>query len=198
MPYSDIYLYSPLSIKTLQEGQNRSLLLQFILSELFHATDAGRKEDPLEFVFATPACFFPHDWSYEVGCLNKIAEHAELLPHAFPKLMDAVQSFRTVLDTILADTIARKKNQEIIPRDEMLETLHQLYCLLEPFLISCRESEELLLFLMKNKEEIDELAYPKAFQALLEKMFPEGLEKLHGLIPNSSINFCKSPDTLTL
>lgn len=198
MPYSDIYLYSPLSIKTVQEGHNPALLLQFILSELFHATDAGKKEDPLEFVFATPACFFPHDWSYEVGCLNKIAEHAELLPYAFSKLQVATHSFRTTLDTILVETIVRKKNQESIPRKEMLEKLHRLYTLLEPFLLSCKQSEEFLLFLMKNKDEIDELAYPGTFQALLAKMYPEGLKKVSGVMHNPSITFCSSPDTLTL
>lgn len=174
MPYSDIYLYSPLSIKTVQEGHNRALLLQFILSELFHAMDAGKKEDPLEFVFASPACFFPTDWSYEVGCLNKIGEHAELLPYAFPKLQEDIHTFRSSLDTALVDVYSRKKDQKNIPPEEMQEQLHELYQLIKPFLVVCKNSENLLLFLFKNREEIEELAYPGSFQSLLAIMFPEG------------------------
>ena len=86
MPYSDIYLYSPLSTESVKSSDGKALLLQFVLSELFHCADSDKKEDPLEFVFSTPACFFPFDWSYEVGCLNKVGEHAGLLSHAFDQM----------------------------------------------------------------------------------------------------------------
>lgn len=198
MPYSDIYLYSPLSIKTVQEGQNPSLLLQFILSELFHALDAGNREDPLEFVFSSPACFFPHDWSYEVGCLNKIGEHAELLPHAFPKLHTEIQTFRNALDHILADTYAKKKNGETIPKSAMQKQLHELYTHLQPFLIACKQSRDFLIFLIKNQEEIDELASPGTFRALIANMFPEGIEKFERLFSNISLNTPNSSDFLAL
>jgi hypothetical protein len=173
MPYSDIYLYSPLSIKTVQQGHNKALLLQFILSELFHAMDVGKKEDPLEFVFTSPACFFPNDWSYEVGCLNKIGEHAELLPYAFPNLQESTNAFRICLDISLAETSAKKKQGDHIPKEEMQRKLHDLYVHLEPFLVACKNSQEFLLFLCKNREEIEELAHPGTFQTLLAKMFPD-------------------------
>ena len=150
MPYSDIYLYSPLSIKTVTEGHNRALLLQFILSELFHAMDADKKDDPLAFVFSTPACFFPFDWSYEIGCLNKISEHAQLLTHAFPKLQDSLAIFNERINLILDKVVARRKKKESIPSAELLGDLKQLYLSLEPFLIACSQSEHLLLFLLKT------------------------------------------------
>lgn len=171
MPYSDIYLYSPLSIKTV--GHNQPLLLQFILSELFYAMDADKKDHPLEFVFSSPACFFPYDWCYEVGCLNKISEHAELLPHAFPTLASEVGTFDAALKKILSEVTAKKEKKEKIPKSELLEGLNRLYTLLEPFLIFCSQSEHLLLFLLKHKEEIDELGHPGSLTQLLKKIAPQ-------------------------
>jgi len=173
MPYSDIYLYSPLSTKTV--GHNQPLLLQFILSELFYAMDADKKENPLEFVFSSPACFFPYDWCYEVGCLNKISEHAELLPHAFPSLSKEITTFRVTLSEIFSKVATKKRADEKIPKAELLADLNRLYLLLEPFLISCNQSEHLLLFLVKHKEQIDELADPNTLTDLLKKMAPQGL-----------------------
>jgi len=178
MPYSDIYLYSPLTIKTIKEGKNRALLLQFILSEIFHAMDAGKNEDPLEFVFSSPACFFPYDWSYEVGSLNKISEHAQLLEAAFPKLETSTQAFNKHLEELLSKVISRKKMKDEIPHEELNRDLNELYQLLQPFFIACKENESLLLFLIKHPEEISSLSHPENLSSLLAKMFPEGLEKI--------------------
>lgn len=155
MAYSDIYLYSPLSVKTVAEGHNRALLLQFILSELLHAMDAKNQE----YVFTSPACFFPYDWSYEVGCLNKMSEHARLLPSAFPELPKEILAFQTALEQAI----------------ETRENFNLLFTLLEPFLIACKQSESLLLFLLRHHEEID-------VTALLKKMAPKGLEELSHLM----------------
>lgn len=182
MPYSDIYLYSPLTIKTIKEGQNRALLLQFILSELFYAMDADKKDDPLEFVFSSPACFFPYDWSYEVGSLNKIKEHAKLLPIAFPKLNKAIISFDLHLDEVLSKVLTSKNKKEEIPKEVLSADLNELYQLLQPFIIACKDSENLLLFLIKHPEEIAQLSQPENLSSLLAKMFPEGFDNISHLI----------------
>lgn len=167
MPYEDIYLYSPLSNKTVTQGHNRALLLQFILSELFCALHAKN----LEFVFSSPACFFPYDWCYEVGCLNKVTEHARLLSTAFPELATEIDPFHTALDEII-----QKKEKEL------LSDLSLLFILLEPFIISCHQSESLLLYLLKHKDEIDVLAQPQCLTHLLKKMDPNGLEAISQLM----------------
>ena len=176
MAYSDIYLYSPLSIKTVKEGHNRTILLQFILSEIFYALDAEKKEDPLEFVFSSPACFFPYDWSYEVGALNKISEHAKLLIYAFPKLEESAKGFTSTLDEILTKLLDCKKEKQKIDQKQLARDLQKLYFLLEPFIVNCKESEDLLLFLLKNTDEIIQLAHPETLNSLLAKMYPEGLD----------------------
>jgi len=182
MPYSDIYLYSPLSAKTVQEGQNRGLLLQFILSEIFHTMDAHKKDDPLAFVFSSPACFFPKDWSLEVGCLNKISEHAQLLPFAFGKLASSITAFDKSLKATLQKVASQKNRGEEVSPSELEGDLGNLFILLEPFLIACKESESLLVFLLKHPEEIQRLASPENLSSLLAKMYPEGLENISHII----------------
>ena len=178
MPRSAIYLYSPFSVKTVKEEKNRALLIQFILSELFHAKDAYKKDNPLEFVFSSPACFFPYDWSYEIGCLNKLHEHALLLEYAFPSLQEPLKDFHQCLDRTFAIIAEHKKNKGEISNKELLSCLKNLYLKLHPFIFECKDSENLLLFLLKNIEEISELAYPQDLTDLLSGMYPEGIQHL--------------------
>ena len=159
MPYSDIYLYSPLSVKTVQEGSGRALLLQFLLSEIFHSLDAEKRENPLEFVLSPSVSFFPYDWAYEIGCLNKIGEHAQLLNHAFPKLKEATDLFHTHLEGIVERISSSKKREEDFLQSELVKDLHTLYRDLEPLICACKENEALATFLQKKGEEIKELAH---------------------------------------
>lgn len=178
LSHSSVYLYSPFSMRTVCEDQNKALLLQFILTELLNAKDAHEKNDPLEFVFSSPACFFPFDWSYEVGCLNKIHEHALLLEYAFPSFQEERAEFQIQLEKTLSYIVKHKKNKKELDNSELLEYFRQLYLQLHPFIIACRENEGLLLFLLKNQEDICEMAGPTGLSHLFNKMFPEGLQKL--------------------
>ncbi len=177
MSHSFVYLHSPFSMRTVSEEQNKALLLQFILTELLHAKDAHEKNDPLEFVFSSPACFFPFDWSYEVGCLNKIHEHALLLEYAFPSFSAQRATFQIHLEQTLSYVILHKKNKKEVDNGKLLEYFRGLYVLLHPFIIACRDNEGLLLFLLKNQEDICEMAAPDNLSHLLDQMFPEGLKK---------------------
>lgn len=182
MTYSEVYLYSPLSVKTVQEGKNGALLIQFILSELLHAMDAGKKEAPLEFVFSSATCFFPYDWAYETGCLNKMKEHGTLLPHAFKNCDPLVEEFNDQLLKTLTYFKSYQKINKKLSLPELLDHLRSLYHCLGPFFLLCKESENLLLFLLRKQKEIEQLAYPENFQSLLLRMFPEGLEDISHLI----------------
>jgi hypothetical protein len=151
-------LYSPFSMRTVGEQKNRALLLQFILTELLNAKEAHAKDDPLEFVLSSPACFFPFDWSYEVGCLNKIHEHATLLEYAFPSLQKEVALFQTQLEKTLSYVVRHKKTNEELDHQELLSYFKELYQRLNPFLLNCQDNPGLLLFLVKNREEINAFA----------------------------------------
>lgn len=177
-----VHHYSPFSMRTVNEEQNRALLLQFILSELFNAKDASEKKDPIELVFSSPACFFPYDWSYEVGCLNKIHEHATLLEYAFPEFEHQTEKFCDHVDKILSFVMHHKKKNIELENGQLLAFFKELYVLLQPFLLACRENEGLLLFLLKNNNEIGEIAFPETLSSLLHAMFPEGLKRLASIL----------------
>ncbi len=178
MHHHPVYTHSPFSIKTIAETQNRALLLQFILSELVSAKEADKKDDPVEFVFSSPACFFPYDWSYEMGCLNKIHEHATLLQFAFPKLKKEVEAFNFNLEETLSVITEHKKREKKIPQKLLLSHLKNLYLHLYPVMIACKDNEGLLLFLLKNQEALFQLSYPEDLTDLFSKMYPEGLDIL--------------------
>lgn len=166
-------------MKTICEGNNPSLLLQFILSELLRAVQAKKKKYSLESFLSFPTYSFPHDWSFNVGCLNKLKEHVSLLPHAFPNLSKRAKLFYKKLDNISTKIITKKKDPVY---DHLHKDLKELYGFLQPFLIACKESEDLLLFLIKNAEKITEIAAPETMHSLLKKMFPEGLKEASCLI----------------
>lgn len=185
---SPINHYSPFSMRTVNEEPNRALLLQFILSELFNAKDASEKTNPLEFVFSSPACFFPYDWSYEVGCLNKIHEHATLLEYAFPEFQKQTALFRTQVDKTLSSVLQHKKRNSELDSEELLAFFKELYILLQPFMLACKDNEGLLLFLLKHKKEICEIASPDTLLSLLNAMFPEGLNNLAKTVRSKYLN----------
>jgi len=174
MTYCDLYLYSPLSTETVKRAGGKALLLQFILYELFHCADSDKKEDSLEFVFSTPACFFPFDWSFEVGCLNKVGEHAQFFSHAFEDMDEEIDDFQTILEAILDEVIDRKKMGEGMPHAELVTALSELYFKITPFLIACKESENLVLFLLKHAKEIQALSKASGLEDLMHQMFPDG------------------------
>lgn len=165
MNYSDVSFSSPLTKDNISKGQNRALLLQFILSELFHANHGEEKEKTTSFSLTSSIHFFPFDWSYEKSCNYKLKEHGKLLKYAFPKLKSSVQNFHKLLEK------------------EMNQTkLKALYEEIQPFLIACNQSENLVVFLLKNASAIAKIAHPENLSTLLKKMFPAGLQEISHLI----------------
>ena len=61
-----------------------------------------------------------------------------------------------------------------MPHLELMGALSELYFKLTPFLIACKESENLVLFLLKHQEEIEALSNQSGVQDLMHQMFPEG------------------------
>lgn len=172
MMCNDIYLYSPLSIESVQEGEGRSLLLQFILFELFCCVDFIEKKAPFNLVLSTPARFFPFDWSYEVGCLNKIQEHSQLLPYAFSEMQETVDDFLTIHEAILIE-LTDKKNEQQKNGSELIKALEELFERVIPFMIACKESENLVLFLLRHSKEINALLPSGGIKSLLKHLFPD-------------------------
>lgn len=136
-----IHMFSPFSPETVNQGQGPALLIQFILKELLKETDCLKK--------TTPVAMRPFEWSEKAGSYNKVSEHASLLPFAFIDLAAETKKFINSLN----------------------KPCLELVSLLEPFILSCKENENLIYFLLQQQNNV-------AVKALLAKLFPDGIEKL--------------------
>ncbi len=156
-------LFSP---RAISEKQHRGLLVQFLLFELFECYKLFQVH--WERVLSPHPSHFPYDWSSTTGHLNKAQEHILLLKEAFSDFPKVVKEFEIEFSKELASL-----NEQFF-----LETLRKILTALEPFLEICKENENLIHFMLKNKESIDAVMGPGYFQEFLLKIHPCGLETL--------------------
>jgi hypothetical protein len=166
----DLSLFSPQAIG---ERQNRGLLLQFLLSETIEAHKsvlAGKAET----VITSHPRFFPYDWNTTTGHLNKSQEHSLFLKKSFPDKIKVVNSFEKTLSRAV-ETLSKKKN---VAKEQFEAALQKIYTALEPLIEICKEDENLLFFLLKNRPNIDTLTSKGHLYEFLFKIHPCGLEVL--------------------
>jgi hypothetical protein len=161
----ELSLYSP---QVLGERDHRCLLLQFLLFENLEAYKAA-KEGRSEEVFTSHPRFFPYDWARPSGHLNRLYEHSLLLKKSFPEHGKLVKHYEKTLLKILRS----------LPKKEgLLAASQMLYSALEPLIEVCKESENLLFFLLKKRSMIDELHGNGYLQRFILKIHSDGLETL--------------------
>jgi hypothetical protein len=167
----DLSLFSP---QALQQIHHRGLLLQFVIAELLESHRMYRMGFDWELVLSSHPRFFPYDWAARSGHLNKAQEHALLLEKSFPVQARTVKKFETLLSKILFSWSKKEK----IAGTEFSEGLQSLFSCLEPLMAHCKEDENLIFFLLKNRIAIDELMQQGYLRQFLLKMNPSGLETL--------------------
>jgi hypothetical protein len=167
---NSVFLHSPFSETTIQKGNNKSLLLQFILSEIFRCKTAQNKnEDIANIFFPISSSFYPLDWASQRGYLNKVVEHSQLLKKAFAENLESVAIFRHSLTNTV--TAISNHLEETIPHFDMQLSLYlkQLYLTLEPLMLQCKEDENFIFFLLKNQQSIHSLTHRTYLLSFLEK-----------------------------
>lgn len=163
-------LYSP---QALSQKHHRSLLIQFLLFENIEAYKAllACKWDS---IYRPHPRFFPYDWTMATGHINKIHEHGLLLKASFPDKLRAVKHFeKTLLKSFSSLFKTENRNQE---QFELI--LQKIYLALEPFIETCKESENLLFFLLKNRQTIDAWKGKGYLHSFICKIHSCGLETL--------------------
>lgn len=169
------YFHSPFSEKTITEGNNRSLLLQFILSEVFSFVSAPKQLLSSPYAAPDEAPFFLHH-IYEDLSLHKIQEHTSLLPLAFEKLSDENSAFVHSLSNVVHLLYNHSKfpktgTEELEELKKTLVTyLKQLFFLLRPFIKECKADGGLILFLLRHQKEVALLSDNSALATLLKEM----------------------------
>jgi len=165
-----ISLFSPQAIG---EIHHRGLLIQFILYEVFEAYKSYCREGKWDRVLSCHPRHFPYDWSSSTGHLNKAHEHSLLLKESFPNEVKQVKKFEKQFGAVL-DLLAKKK----ISKERFIEALQKVYAMIEPFIETCRENENLLHFLLKNRETVDSLVGQGHLHAFLLRTYANDLETL--------------------
>lgn len=158
-------LFSP---RAISEKQHRGLLVQFILFELLESYKAYCKGN-WDLVLSPHPKHFPYDWSAPTGFLNKAQEHLFLLKEAFPDALKAVKNCEKVFSKGLARLAKKKK---------VAEELSKILAAIEPLIELCKDNENLVHFMLKNREALDALMNPRYLHALLLKLHSCGLETL--------------------
>jgi len=166
----ELSLYSP---QALSEKHHRNLLIQFLLFENIEAYKAmlACKWDAI----LTPhPRFFPYDWAITTGHINKIQEHGLLLKKSFPEKVRAVKNFENTLAKIF-ESLSKRKN---LSKEQFELSIQKIYIALEPFIEACKENENLLFFLLKNRQTIDEWKGKGYLHRFILEIHPCGLETL--------------------
>ncbi len=163
--------FSLLSPQMLAEKEHRGLLLQFLLSDLFEAEKAFNNSEDWVWILSHHPSMIPYDWAVRTGYLNKVQEHAILLKDSFPEIPRKVQALEKVLDKHLDPHIKDSP-------DSFYTALRKIYLALEPFLLLCKENENLLFFLLKNKSVLDRMVERDTLKDFLFRAYPEGMDVL--------------------
>lgn len=168
----DLSAFSPFSPAMIWERRNRGLLLQFLVSELIASFHALCVEAPYREIVSSPKRYFPYDWAYPYGYLNKAHEHALILYQVFPELHSDVIQIEQAL-TRLIHTFHSLRSKKIVIRH-----LQKIFFFLEPFIERCKNNENLIFFLLQHREEIEQLIENNYLRKLLLKLHPNGLTEL--------------------
>jgi hypothetical protein len=167
MMKTGFFVHSPFSPILIAQDENKVLLLQFTLSALFSAAKYDR-EGNREPIFSCQAGFYPYDWSFQSGCLNKIQEHAVLLKTAFPNHLTVILSFQELLE---------KGCHQICPENLPIQAeLQALFQTLMPLMFQYVDNENLLLFLLKNNNEV--IVLNPGFWTIFHPDGPASLQRL--------------------
>lgn len=149
----------------LWEKRNRALLVQFLTSELISSYRGLCRGIPERDILSPDQRFFPYDWAYPCGHLNKARDYAMGLRFAFPEEKESAQRLVQLMNKVISPS-------------KGLKALPALFLGLEPFISACKDNENLLFFLLKVREDIDQSLGVGYLQSLLLKLHPGGLEEL--------------------
>ncbi len=170
------YLHSPFCEASISQD-NRFLLLQFILKELFLSHSLCQTPNNKSLLcFQT---FSPLNLStlIESAPLDRIQEHVSLIPLAFP--FKGVET--GIFTHALSNTVTLLYNlgkSSILPEtfsSQIANYLRQMFFLLEPFVEECKNDGSFLFFLLSNHKDISLLSHSKYLSSLLKKLHPQGL-----------------------
>lgn len=170
------YLHSPFSETTVNKD-NRFLLLQFILKELFLSFTLCQKGDNEPLLNLQTFSSLSLSSLTKSAPLDRIQEHTTLIPFAFPfKEKESEILTHSLSNTItLLYNLSKCSTPPSTVSSQITNYLRQMFFLLEPFVEECKNEGSFLFFLLSNHKDISLLSHPKYLPSLLNKFHPQGL-----------------------
>jgi|GEM_PF-1959773 len=171
-----LYFHSPFSENAFTKTEG-SLLLQFILEELFLSEKTCREKNFELFVPPKIALPFSLTLFQKTSPLDKLREHASLLPFAFPFKKQEISIFLHALSNTanLAYNYTTQPGKMKNFTTQIIPYIRQMFFLLEPFMEECKNEEAFLFFLFSHQKEISLLSNPLHLSSLLKRFHPKGL-----------------------
>ncbi len=166
--------FSPFPPAMIWEKRNRGLLIQFLTAELISSQKGLSRNLPIKEILSSEKRFFPYDWGYPYGHLNKAWEYAMALEHVFPELPGPAILLQNLLKKIVSSQTLKASMMKL----KCIKSLPKIFLALEPFIEGCKENENLIFFLLKHKEDIDQCIHKDYLHTLLLKLHPSGLAEL--------------------
>lgn len=163
--------FSSFTPALLWEKRNRALLIQLIVFECLALQRALTGQVAARALLSHEKRFAPYDWASAYGHLNKVREHALLLPHVFPDHARAYQLLEKK-----ATASPHGKGATIKMR--CAKCLPAIFSALEPFIETCKDNENLLFFLVSHRAEIEAFMSAGYLRALLLRLHPRGISDL--------------------
>lgn len=165
-----VSLFSP---QMIAHQHHRHLLLQFLLSDLFRAHEAFCMDQNSEEILKEDPYFFPYDWGSKMGHLNKVKEHVLLLRASFPNHFEVVENIEQSLFLWI---------EEGVSPDSFDSHCHKVYSLLECLIELCKEEENLIFFLLKNRITIDKVMGENHLYQFFSRLYQNQLETLQEVL----------------
>lgn len=161
------------------------LLLQFILEELFlchHICETNTKELLPSFNPVSPLslAIFTQE-----APIERLQEHTNLLPLAFPEKKQEVKIFLHALSNT-SNLLYNCQSNRMLEKYTIQISVYfrQMFFLLEPFLEECKNDGSFLFFLLSHQKEIRLLSHPRHLSSLLRKWHPKGIASIQELVCN--------------
>ena len=158
-----LYFHSPFSESYPYEEKDRCLLLSFILCEFEICSTTLTNT----WTFSLPSlCEKTYD-----APLNRLQEHARLLPYAFPEHKKEGLELQEMISYLISSLLY----QQPLPAEEYLQ---RLFIFLDPFIQKCKQEAIFLFFLLNHYNEIQAFTPLNYLAKLFHNLHPEGLSKL--------------------
>lgn len=177
----------PLFPVHLERSVARSLSLQFVLQELLRGFKLIEDSRSLEVVTSKDAEKFlllslDSPFSQKGGVLDKLCFYSEILLQDHTGALDVLEEMRGLVLKLCGRKKGFQKSEWLLLLKRLYADFGRFFNALEKALYEARSDENVLVFLMENKAQINQYLGEHTLENLLGHFFPEGRDQLRAVL----------------